>query len=100
MKDKPDALTLQFRERAQEALEEFKRTGASHSAADVAARLQAKLDVRREFLALRSILGDEILGSLVGPPSVSPGSVEGPPPALASPHHADRTSRLVPEGHL
>lgn len=84
MKDKPDALTLQFHERAQEALEEFKRTGANHSAADVDARLQAKLEVRSEFLALRSILGDDILGSLVRAPSESPGSGEGPPPAPAS----------------
>jgi hypothetical protein len=83
MKDRPDATTSQFHERAQEALEEFRRTGTSHSASEVVSRLQEKLDVSREFLALRAILGDEILGSLVGVPSVSPGSVEGPPPAPA-----------------
>jgi hypothetical protein len=84
MKDKPDADISSFHVRGQAALEEFERTGVSHSARDVVARLQAKLDIRREFLALRSILGDELLGNLVGPPSVSLGSTEGPPSASAS----------------
>ncbi len=84
MKDKPDANVSPFHERGQAALEEFKRTGVSHSASDAVAQPQAKLNVRREFLALRSILGDELLGNLVGLPSVSSGSTEAPPPAPAN----------------
>jgi hypothetical protein len=36
------------------------------------------------ILELRSILGDELLGNLVRPPSVSPGSIEALPAAAAS----------------
>jgi hypothetical protein len=82
MKDKPDAHISRFHEGAQEAFEEFMRTGVSHPASDVVAQFQAKLDVRREFVALRSILGAEVLGSLVGL-AVLPGLVEGPSPAPA-----------------
>ena len=84
MKDKPDADILTFHERGRAALAEFKRTGVSHSASDAVTRLQTKLDIRREFLALRSTLGDELLGNLVGPSSVSLGSTNALPPARAS----------------
>lgn len=58
-------------ERGQVALETFKR-------------LQAKPDRRLEFLALRSILGDELLGDLAGLSSMLPGSTQALPPAAAA----------------
>ena len=42
----------EFVARGQESLEEYRRTGVSYSAAEVADRLQAKLSARRKQLRL------------------------------------------------
>lgn len=71
MNDKAGAQDfVAFQERGQAALETFKR-------------LQAKLDRRREVLALRSILGDGLLDDLAGLHATSAGSTQALPPAAA-----------------